>query len=837
MRLNILFFVLGAWLLQQQGELPDFRWAWVLCAMVAPLWMLRRRSKLYKIPPNPPLEKGGARSAGGFGEAHGSGGFEGALSSGEFEGARITEEVLLKLCYLGLGFFWAAAFAHQRLADVLPADWEGEDIRLVGVVASLPQPYERSVRCEFDVEHVLTEGAMVPRHIALSWWGSGARDNLPLTLPELHPGERWQVTVRLRRPHGTANPHGFDYEAWLFERNIRATGYVRPKSGNRRLVAMVHQPQYWIEKTRDALRGKILQALRDRPYAGVIAALAIGDQRAIPQEQWQVFTRTGVNHLMSISGLHVTMVSGLALAVAYWLWRRSARLTLWLPARKAAVLFGFAAALIYTLLAGFEVPAQRTLYMLAVMALALWFGRMSSASVVLAVALFVVTLLDPWAVLAPGFWLSFGAVAVILFVTVGRVTQPHWLAAWAQVQWAVTLGLIPPLLALFQQVSIVSPVANAFAIPAVSLIVVPLTLVGMLLPFDIVLLAAHEIMAWCMVALEWMSAAPAAVWQQHAPPAWTVIVAALGAAWLLLPRGFPARWLGAIGFLPLFLVLPPRLEEGALKLTVLDVGQGLAIVAQTPNHALLYDTGPAFGPGADTGNRIIVPYLRAAGVRRLDGMIVSHDNADHSGGAVSVLQALPVEWLLTSLPDMDPLPLEAGQAFRCFAGQDWEWDGVRFEMLHPSRASYAEARIKDNDRSCVLRIVTRTGTVLLPGDIERKAENERLSAQGGALRADVLVAPHHGSKTSSTPEFVTEVNPQAVIFPVGYRNRFGHPHPEVVERYRDLGSKLYRTDRDGALTLIFDAAGVIRIEPYRAVYRRYWQTPLSDDPVANAEEF
>jgi len=796
-RLNILFFALGAWLLQQQAGLPELKWAWGLGAALA-------------LP---------------------------VLSHFRNTTVSVTREILAKALCLGFGFFWAAVFAHLRLADALPADWEGRDIQLVGVIASLPQPYERSVRFEFDVERVLTAGAAVPRHVSLSWWGSAARDTKPPTLPELHPGERWQLTVRLKRPYGSANPHGFDYEAWLFERAICATGYVRPKSGSRRLDAMVERPRYRIEKARDALRERIRQALPDQPYAGVLAALAIGDQRAIPPEQWQVFTRTGVNHLMSISGLHVTMVSGLALALAYGLWRRSMRLTLWLPARKAAVLVGFAAALAYTLLAGFAVPAQRTLYMIAVMALALWSGRMSSASVVLALALLAVVLLDPWAVLAPGFWLSFGAVAVILFVTSNRVAPPHWFRAWARVQWAVTLGLIPPLLAIFQQVSIISPLANAIAIPVVSLVVVPLTLFGMLLPFDFVLLAAHGIMAWCMALLDWMSTVPAAVWQQHAPPPWTVAVSALGAAWLLLPRGFPARWLGAIGFLPLFLVLPPRLDEGVLKLTALDVGQGLAVVAQTRNHALLYDTGPAFGPGVDSGNRIIVPYLRAAGVRSLDGMIVSHDNADHSGGAMSVLQALPVAALFTSLPDMDPLPLEADQAFRCFAGQGWEWDGVRFEMLHPPRASYEQERIRDNDRSCVLRITTRAGKILLPGDIQRKAEDQLLSAQRGALHADVLVAPHHGSRTSSAAEFAREVDPRIVVFPVGYRNRFGHPHPEVVERYRDLGSRMYRTDRDGALTVVFDAAGAIRIEPYRAAYRRYWQTPMIDNPVADPEEF
>ncbi len=797
MRLNILFIALGAWLLQQQAALPALHWTGVLgLALALPL--------LSRVP----------------GVA-----------------ARTTREILLKSLCLGFGFFWAAAFAHYRLADALPPEWEGRDIEIAGVVASLPQPYERSVRFEFDVERVLTAGATVPRHVSLSWWGSAARDGMPATLPDLHPGERWQLTVRLKRPYGMANPHGFDYEAWLLERGIRATGYVRPRSGSRRLEERVGHPHYWVERARDRLRDRIQRALPEQPYAGVLAALAIGDQRAIPPEQWQVYTRTGVNHLMSISGLHVTMVSGLVLALAYWLWRRSARLTLWLPARKAAVLFGFAAALLYTLLAGFAVPAQRTLYMLAVMAWALWAGRMSSASVVLALALLMVVLLDPWAVQAPGFWLSFGAVAVILFVTVNRVAPPHWFKAWARVQWAVTLGLVPPLLAMFQQVSIVSPLANAVAIPVVSLVVVPLTLAGMLLPFDFVLLAAHHIMAWCSTLLEWMSEAPETVWQQHAPPAWTVLVSTLGAAWLLLPRGFPARWLGVIGFLPLFLVLPPRMAEGMLKLTVLDVGQGLAAVVQTRNHALLYDTGPAFGLGADTGNRVIVPYLRAAGVQRLDAMIVSHDNADHSGGALSVLQALPVDALFTSLHDMDPLPLQAMAAFRCFAGQHWEWDGVRFEMLHPGRESYDAVRIKDNDRSCVLKIVAATGSILLPGDIQSKAEFDLLSTQRGTLAATVLVAPHHGSRTSSTPDWVREINPQSVIFPVGYRNRFGHPHEEVVDRYRGQGGRMFRTDRDGAVTVVFDATGVIGIEPYRSRYRRYWQTTMVADPVADAEEF
>jgi competence protein ComEC len=810
MRLNIIFFVFGTWLLQQQAELPDIRWAGLLLLVVTIPALARIRG----IP------------------------------------AHIVRQFLLKFICLGCGFFWAAAAAQFRLSDALPPELEGSDLQVIGVVASLPQMNERSVRFEFEVERTLTAGATLPRRIVLSWWSQSARESGPATplarylrhttgisaqpegaLPVLLPGERWQLTVRLRRPRGTANPHGFDYEAWLLERDLRATGYVRAKGENRRLTAASYRPRYLADIARAALREKIQNALQDQPYAGVLVALAVGEQRAISPEQWQVFTRTGVNHLMSISGLHVTMVSGLVFALAYWLWRRSERLILFLPARKAAVLCGLMAALLYTLLAGFAVPAQRTLYMLAVMALALWTGRMGSASTVLALALFTVTLIDPWAVLAPGFWLSFGAVAVIMFVTVGRLAQPHWLAAWARVQWAVTLGLIPPLLAMFQQVSIVSPVANALAIPVVSLLVVPLTLTGMLLPFGFVLQLAHLIMSWCMTVLAWMSELPDAVWQQHTPPAWTVVVAVLGAAWLMLPRGFPARWLGVSGFLPLFLALPLEPSEGELKLTVLDVGHGLSVVARTSNHALLYDTGPGFGPGADSGNRIIVPYLRGAGVRRLDAMVISHDDIDHTGGAVSVLQAMPVQRLFTSLPDMDPLVLMTENAHRCFAGQMWEWDGVRFEILHPSRASYEETVWKDNDRSCVLRISTRTGQrILLPADIERRSERLLVSAQAQALSADILVVPHQGSKTSSTPAFVHAVDPKTVIFPLGYRNRFNHPHAEVMQRYRDLGSRIYRTDRDGALMLSVDVAGEITVVPYRAVYRRYWQTPMVDGP-------
>ncbi|SEP26829.1 ComEC/Rec2 family competence protein [Nitrosovibrio sp. Nv6] len=749
-------------------------------------------------------------------------------------------KALLTGVFLGAGFFWAAAFAQWRLADVLPHEWEGRDIQLIGVVAELPQVNERHVRFAFDVEQVLTTGAIVPAHISLSWYDEhGKRSAAEAAPPKISAGERWRITTRLKRPHGSVNPHGFDFEQWALERNIRASGYVRKNDGNMRLDEMVSRPAYQIERLREEVRESFTRALPGHAYTGVLVALAVGDQRAIPREQWQIFTRTGINHLMSISGLHVTMVSGLIFALVYWLWRRSHYLTLLLPARKAAAVAGLVVALGYALLAGFAIPAQRTVYMLAVVAIALWLGRSTSMTAVLAWALLAVVMFDPWAVLSPGFWLSFGAIAVIMLISVGRIGRSHWLIGWARVQWAITLSLIPPLLAMFQQVSLVSPVANAIAIPLVSLVVVPLTLLAALPPLDFMLTPAHWLLSACMEAMQWMSDSPQAVWSQHAPPTWAVMAGMAGIFWIMLPgalglglgsgglgprltTGFPARWLGLVALLPMFLALPPKPASGELWLTILDVGQGLAVVARTENYALLYDTGPGFSSEADSGNRTIVPFLRAEGIKHLDAMIVTHADGDHSGGALSVQQAVPVEWLVSSLSDDHPIQRAASNRQRCRAGQSWQWDGIRFDMLHPSEHNYSNPRLKTNALSCVLKITTLHGSVLLPGDIEKKSEYQLLANDAGNLASTVLVAPHHGSKTSSTDEFVRRVNPGLVIFTVGYRNRFGHPKDDVVERYRAVGSRLLRSDIDGAILLRFEDND-LSVETSRALRRRYWQ--------------
>jgi len=359
----------------------------------------------------------------------------------------------------------------------------------------------------------------------------------------------------------------------------------------------------------------------------------------------------------------------------------------------------------------------------------------------------------------------------------------------------------------------------------------------MVLPLDWILLLAHELMSWCSWFLEWLSNLDAAVWEQRAPPAWAVVAGMCGVLVLLAPRGFPGRWLGLAGLVPLVAVAPSVVEPGALEVTVLDVGQGVATVVRTAHHALLYDTGPAFGAQADSGSRVIVPFLRAAGITRLDALIVSHDHADHSGGAASILQAVRAGVLLASLPDLDPLLMQAEDAIRCAAGQQWEWDGVRFEILHPAREDYDDAALRVHDRNCVLMIAGTGARILLPGDIEARSEAALVALHADALGADVLLAPHHGSRSSSTPAFLEAVRPRVVVFPVGYRNRFRHPQEDVVARYEALGARVLRSDRDGAVTLRIAADGAIEAIPYRSVYRRYWQTQMEADPVPEPELF
>jgi competence protein ComEC len=545
-----------------------------------------------------------------------------------------------------------------------------------------------------------------------------------------------------------------------------------------------------------------------------------------------VFNRTGISHLISISGLHITMVAGLFAWGTAALWRRSfftkAQLPLLLPAQKVAALAGSGIALLYVLLAGFGVPAQRTLYMISVVAAALWFGRITSVTHVLCAALGVVVLLDPWAMLWPGFWLSFGAVGVILYATVGRLGSKEvgWRGALREglrTQYAVTVGLVPLTMLLFAQVSLVSPIANAIAIPLVSFIVTPLALLGAVLPAPLsstVLGAAHWCVAMLAQLMAWLGGQRLAVWAAPEPPAWLFVLAALGTLWMLAPRGWPHRWAGTAAWLPLFLQLPSHPGEARFTVTAFDVGQGMALLVETRNHRLLYDTGPQYALDSNGGNRVIAPYLKGRGIAALDGIIVSHSDTDHSGGALALLASTKVDWVASSLWPNSAIVRAAPRHVRCAAGQHWSWDGVDFEMLHPAIASYADHALKANARSCTLRVSAGGRSVLLAGDIEAPQEARLVTTLAERLHADILLAPHHGSGTSSTPAFLHAVAPSFGVFQVGYRNRYHHPKPQVYERYGELGVERLRTDEMGAL--VFDIGSAITVSEYRREHARYW---------------
>ena len=742
------------------------------------------------------------------------------------------------LALAALAFGAAGWRAHERLAERLDPALEGRDLVVTGVVGQLPRRLADGVRFAFDVERATTpQGAAVavPSRLSLGWYRGWGDDEASLLLAPhdgLAAGQRWRFAVRLKQAHGTANPHGFDFELWLFEQRLGATGYVRA-TGHRDAELLQERAGAPIERARQVLRDAIDARVADERAAGVLAALAVGDQAAIERSDWDLFRATGIAHLVSISGLHVTMFAWLAAAVVSALWRRSARAVLWCPAPVAARWGGLAAAAGDALLAGWGVPAQRTVWMLATAALLAQLGVRWPWPLVLLVVAAVVALLDPWALLQPGFWLSFVAVGLLLVAEPPQRGAPpaHRVQALLQslrhglrTQVIATLGLAPLTLVFFQQVSLVGFVANLLAIPLVTLLITPLALAGALVP---PLWQAGAVLVQGLTqALSALAGLPGAVWTAAAAPGWVQMLALLGAVLLVMPLPWPLRALALPLALPLFAPAVERPAEGAMQVVVADVGQGSAVLVRTRGHALLHDAGAQFSRDSDAGTRVLVPLLHALGVQRVDLLTLSHRDNDHVGGAAAVLAALPVAALSSSLEPSHPLRAATLPQQRCEAGQSWQWDGVHFRVLHPAAADYDLEQARPNALSCTLAVTDAQGRrVLLTGDIEAAQEARLVREQGAALASEVLLVPHHGSRTSSTPAFVDAVAPRVVLVQAGYRNRFGHPAAEVMQRYADRGATVVRSDRCGAWT--WNPGQPPRCE--REVSRRYWHhVPLAD---------
>jgi competence protein ComEC len=691
------------------------------------------------------------------------------------------------------------------LDDALPRELEGQDLVIAGHIADIPQETGFGARFLFDVESAWRADTPVtiPARISLSGRPQG-------TTPRA--GERWRLAVRLTRPHGFQNSGGFDYEGYLFRNRIRARGYVRD------WVAVLPDPsgRYAIDRVRERIGERIRAALDDSPQAGIVEALANGHARGIQPGQWDVLRATGTLHLVAISGLHISLIGGIAFFIARFLWSLPGYTVLRLPAPVAGAIGALLAATAYAALAGFVVPAQRALIMLAVAMLGVLLRRRYLPSELLAAALLAVLVFDPLAVMASGFWLSFAAVAVILFVA-HDPARPLWRRV-GFIQVAIALGLAPLTLWMFQQVSLTGPLANLLAIPVFDFAVVPLVLAGIVslgLGIETFTVWLFQAAAWLLdqlwPALEWLAQLSWSQWWQPPPGVVALGCAAVGLLILFAPRGWPARWVGVVWLLPLVAVEPNTLASGEVRFTVLDVGQGLAAVVRTANHTLVYDTGPRFSASFDTGESVVAPYLRQAGVRQIDALVISHGDNDHAGGADSVRQAMTVSRLLSSVPALE------GIAEPCTEGARWQWDGVEFELFNPPPGVTSS----HNNASCVLRVRGPHGAILLPGDIEAKAEKRLVSRYGDGLRADVLVAPHHGSKTSSSPAFIAAVRPRHVIYAAGYRSRHGHPHAQVTERYDRHVARSHASPERGAVEFELTERGIFW-SAWREREHRYW---------------
>ena len=704
-----------------------------------------------------------------------------------------------------VGFFLAAHQVHTQLADRLPANRDASLVQLVGRIDSLVSVEPGRIRFMFAVATATQD---IPSRIQLSWYRSS---QLP------RAGETWALEAKLRSPRGYSNPGGFDYERWLFRQGIGATGYIRE---GRRLHDRPADMASWLLSARDSIAGTLVSLVPDGIQQDLILALVLGHKRGLGTAQRETLAITGTSHLLAISGLHIGLVAGLV----FWLVRSAASLV-WPGASRSAELLAWglclSAAFFYACLAGLALPTRRALLMLCLFAGFKIFRLPLGGWQAWCLALGAVCVLDPLAVLGQDLWLSFGAVACIGLVMRGhRIARNLRLLEWGRVQLAISVGLAPVLAAEYGQISLLAPLVNLLLVPWFGLAILPPLLLGVcglaiwpeaaawLINFQ----AGHLLLLW--QGLEQLATIGA--WRLSHPGGLVLFLATLGSLLFLLPPGIPGRRLGLVCWLALLFPKGSTLEQGQFELTVLDVGQGLATVVRTSGHLLVYDTGPAYS-GNSTASLTLIPYLRHQGIQRIDGLISSHSDMDHVGGREDVRLAMHPHWELSG----EPLP----DASPCEAGTQWLWDGVRFQILHPRKNS----GLQGNPASCVLMVHSARGSALLTGDIPKAAEMEIVESHP-CLEVDVVVAPHHGSATSSSAALVKATSPARVVFAAGYGNRWGFPLKSVESRWRSVGAGSVTTGETGAVTIRFSSPGEARFRLERLSSKRIWRAwPVSSE--------
>lgn len=708
-----------------------------------------------------------------------------------------------------VGFAWTSLHAGWVLGQQLPLADEGREVQVSGVVSGLPEVQPRRTRFRLAVDDDPGQPtALRGRTVQLSWY-----DDFDATEPgprvALRAGERWQMQARVRAPRGLVNPGGFDSERHALAQRIAATGYVRSPE-----AATVLGPATGIDAWRDRMARRIARAV-PAESSRYVTALALGDTRGLQEADWQALRATGLTHLIAISGFHVGMVAGFFALIGAGSWRVVPRLGRWIPRPIAAAGMALLGATGYAAVAGFALPTVRTVLMIAVVVLARSWRRPIDVPGSLALAALAVLLVDPLSVLAPGFWLSFAGVAWLAWCLPG--SDDGLVKGFLSAQWVATLGLLPLTAMLFGQASLAGPLANLVAIPWWSLVVVPLALVGTGLE------AVHAgwgswawvASAWCFdltwPGFQWLASGRFSLLWLPESRATALPLALLGAFWLLLPRPVPGKPLALLLWLPLLWPARELPRHGEAELVMIDVGQGLALLVRTAGHALLYDAGPAIRDGFDAGERAVVPAIRALGSTRLDMAVLSHGDNDHAGGMEAVAAVTPIhDW--RAPPGLDIPPGKP-----CEAGERWQWDGVVFSFLHPGLA-FPYLR---NESSCVLRVETAHGAMLLTGDIGEVIEQRLLRDTPQALRADVVVAPHHGSAGSSRPGFVEATGARLVLISAGHGNRFGHPRRDVVRRWEDAGAEVITTAEAGAARVWLGRDG-LQLRAYRHWRGRLW---------------
>ncbi|HEU0197283.1 MAG TPA: DNA internalization-related competence protein ComEC/Rec2 [Nevskiaceae bacterium] len=703
---------------------------------------------------------------------------------------------------LYLGFALTACNVQHRLADRWPVASDGRVVTLTGVVADLPQQRGEgrmaSVRFLFEPRGASKDA--LPRRIRVAWYRTDTA---------VRGGECWRLKLKLKAPHGSASPGSFDYERWLFSQGIGATGVVKGAA------ACGLAPGHLLLRLRAEARARLDRWLGATPGRSLVEGLVLGDQSRLAEHDWDIFRETGTSHLISVSGLHLEIVAATAYFLLRWLWVLWPALALRLPAQKAALAGSAVVAVLYAALSGLSLPALRSALMLVIAVVAVLGGGLRSLPRALAVAWLIIVLLDPLALLGASLWLSFGAVALIAWLVSGRVVRGSKLGAGLWLQLGLSIGLVPLTLWFFGGASWVSPLANLFVIPAAALLL-PLLMLAVALAFTVPVVGvpALQVMSWAWWALfrvlEWLAVSTPHVWLALSAGPVVLLLAAVGVVLLLAPRGLPVRPLALAFLLPLALPRDLAPPPGHFQLAVLDVGEGLSAVVRTHRHNLLFDAGPAYPSGLDMGEAVVVPYLRSQRVRHLDVMMISHRDMDHRGGARAVMAAVAVLRTLGAVGDHP-----------CVAGQHWRWDGVDFRVLNPPPGLHASR----NNRACVLRVAAGDTAVLLPADIEAKGESRLVAAYGQGLRARVLIAPHHGSNTSSSPAFVAAVDPRTVIYPAGWENQFHFPRAQPVRRYTAIHAAQYQTGRVGAISLDVGPEGVGSVHAWRLDHPRLWRMP------------